>query len=234
MFWSCLRYRFPYFYFFLPFLVLCFPFPQSILPPFHLPNLPPIVFPLKITFHLLVFLINSTKISRYTKKPKQSLHFLWEMIHHKGWIFTNTLTWTNSGGKCLLLQVSTLGLPASETWVWEWFSPCPAALLQTCTCRRKHSFGRAVAFFLPQPSTPVHRHGSLPRKKQTERHVDKKEASGLRRWCSVPCPLMSPHSFSPESDPEHLMLQSRCVKQTGLNTFPTTLSQCFFFGRGRL
>lgn len=68
MFWISLRYRFPYFYFFLLFLVLCFPFPQSILPPFHLPNLPPIVFPLTITFRILVFLINSTK--RIYKKKK--------------------------------------------------------------------------------------------------------------------------------------------------------------------
>lgn len=156
------------------------------------------------------------------------------MIHHKAQIFTNTLTQTNNGGKCLLLRVSALRLPASEMWLWGWFSPCPAALLWTCTCRRKHSFGRAVAFFLPQPSTPVHRDGWLQWKKQTERNEDKKEALGLGYWCSLPWLLISPHSLSQERDPEHQILKSRCVKQTGLNTLPKTFSQCLFCGRGRL
>lgn len=71
MFWSCLRYRFPYIYFFLLLLVLCFPFPQSILPPFHLPNFPPIVFPLKITLRLLVFLINSTRRIYWKQQQKK-------------------------------------------------------------------------------------------------------------------------------------------------------------------
>lgn len=174
MFWSCLRYRFPYFYFFLLFLVLCFPFPQSILPPFHSPNLPPIVFPLKITFSLLVFLINSSR--RILKK--KSLCFLWDTIHHQWWIFTNTLARKNSGGKCLLLQVSALRLPASETWLWEWFSPTLAALLWMCTCRRKHSFG--FAFFLPQP--PSHQSTEMAGCREGSRLKDTWTRRKQRDW----------------------------------------------------
>lgn len=63
---------------------------------------------------------------------------------------------------------------------------------------------------------------------------------GISRTKTLMLPLLasslSPDSFSQsrEGHSEHLMLQSRCVKQVGLNTFLTILFQCPFSGRGRL
>lgn len=155
------------------------------------------------------------------------------MTNHKGWFFTNM----NKQWEKVPLPPSECVQAAHITNVaLRLVQPVLLRYLWTFRCRRMHSFGRAAVFFIWQSSTPVHRDGWLQRKKQTERPLDKKEASELRCWCYLSWLLISLDSFSQsqEADSEHLMLQSRCVKQVSLNTFLTILPQCSFCGRQRL